>query len=34
MQQELASDGEKRIVFTRPIFEGLEDLEEEEYGLA
>ncbi|GFS30531.1 auxin transport protein [Actinidia rufa] len=34
MRQELASDGEKKIVLTRPIFEGLEDVEEEEDGLA
>ncbi|PSR87753.1 Auxin transport protein like [Actinidia chinensis var. chinensis] len=34
MRQELASDGEKRIVLTRSIFEGLEDVEEEVDGLA
>ncbi|CBI16927.3 unnamed protein product, partial [Vitis vinifera] len=34
MRQELASDGGERIVVTRPLLEGLEDVEEEEDGLA
>ena len=34
MRQELASDGGERIVVARPILEGLEDVEEEEDGLA
>ncbi|KAM6549341.1 hypothetical protein CsatB_021017 [Cannabis sativa] len=34
MRQELASDGGERIVVTRPLLEGLEDVEEEEGGLA
>ncbi|XP_052195482.1 auxin transport protein BIG isoform X2 [Diospyros lotus] len=33
-RQELASDGGERIVVARPILEGLEDVEEEEDGLA
>lgn len=34
MRQELASDGGERIVVSQPILEGLEDVEEEEDGLA
>ncbi|KAL5582074.1 hypothetical protein UlMin_014516 [Ulmus minor] len=34
MRQELASDGGERIVVARPLLEGLEDVEEEEDGLA
>ncbi|XP_020540052.1 auxin transport protein BIG isoform X2 [Jatropha curcas] len=34
MRRELASDGGERIVVARPILEGLEDVEEEEDGLA
>ncbi|KAJ9147476.1 hypothetical protein P3X46_029633 [Hevea brasiliensis] len=34
MRQELASDGGERIVVAQPILEGLEDVEEEEDGLA
>ncbi|KAJ4833094.1 hypothetical protein Tsubulata_001074 [Turnera subulata] len=34
MRQELASDGGERIVLARPTLEGLEDVEEEEDGLA
>ncbi|KAE8686089.1 Auxin transport protein BIG [Hibiscus syriacus] len=34
MRQELASDGGERIVVSRPLLEGLEDVEEEEDGLA
>lgn len=34
MRQELASDGGKRIIVAQPILEGLEDMEEEEEGLA
>lgn len=34
MRQELSSDGGERIVVARPILEGLEDMEEEEDGLA
>ncbi|KAK9067154.1 hypothetical protein SSX86_014479 [Deinandra increscens subsp. villosa] len=34
MRQELASDGGKRIVVAQPILEGLDDMEEEEDGLA
>ncbi|KAG6720767.1 hypothetical protein I3842_03G077400 [Carya illinoinensis] len=34
MRQELASHGGERIVVTQPILEGLEDVEEEEDGLA
>ncbi|XP_068642658.1 auxin transport protein BIG [Aristolochia californica] len=34
MRQEVASDGGERIVVSRPIIEGLEDVEEEEDGLA
>ncbi|GJR24096.1 auxin transport protein BIG [Tanacetum coccineum] len=34
MRQELASDGGKRIVVAQPILEGLEEMEEEEEGLA
>ncbi|XP_022727915.1 auxin transport protein BIG-like isoform X2 [Durio zibethinus] len=34
MRQELASDGGKRIVVAQPLLEGLEDVEEEEDGLA
>ncbi|PKA57546.1 Auxin transport protein BIG [Apostasia shenzhenica] len=34
MRQELASDGGERIVVSRPIIEGLEDVEEEEDGVA
>lgn len=34
MRQELASDGGERIVVSRPDLEGLEDVEEEEDGLA
>ncbi|GAV60100.1 ZZ domain-containing protein/E3_UbLigase_R4 domain-containing protein [Cephalotus follicularis] len=34
MRQELASDGGERIVVARPNLEGLEDVEEEEDGLA
>ncbi|GLT56357.1 hypothetical protein SLA2020_294010 [Shorea laevis] len=34
MRQELASDGGERIVVARPVLEGLEDVEEEEDGLA
>lgn len=34
MRRELASDGGERIVVTRPLLEGLEDVEEEEDGLA
>ncbi|KAJ7974259.1 auxin transport protein (BIG) [Quillaja saponaria] len=34
MRQELSSDGGERIVVSRPILEGLEDVEEEEDGLA
>ncbi|XVF31619.1 hypothetical protein REPUB_Repub17cG0006900 [Reevesia pubescens] len=34
MRQELASDGGERIVVARPLLEGLEDVEEEEDGMA
>ncbi|KAI4346740.1 hypothetical protein L6164_007612 [Bauhinia variegata] len=34
MRQELSSDGGERIVVARPILEGLEDVQEEEDGLA
>ncbi|XP_019442749.1 PREDICTED: auxin transport protein BIG-like isoform X1 [Lupinus angustifolius] len=34
MRQELSSDGGKRIVVTQLVFEGLEDVQEEEDGLA
>ncbi|KAI4389290.1 hypothetical protein MLD38_001530 [Melastoma candidum] len=34
MRQELAPDGGERIVVARPILEGLEDVQEEEDGLA
>lgn len=34
MRQELSSDGGERIVVSRPVLEGLEDVEEEEDGLA
>lgn len=34
MRQELASDGGGRIVVAQPVLEGLEDMEEEEDGLA
>ncbi|PON82110.1 E3 ubiquitin ligase, UBR [Trema orientale] len=34
MRQELASDGGERIIVARPLLEGLEDVEEEEDGLA
>ncbi|KAF8012749.1 hypothetical protein BT93_I0796 [Corymbia citriodora subsp. variegata] len=34
MRQELASDGGERIVVAQPVLEGLEDVEEEEDGLA
>lgn len=34
MRQELSSDGGERIVVSRPNLEGLEDVEEEEDGLA
>ncbi|KAI3768455.1 hypothetical protein L2E82_19139 [Cichorium intybus] len=34
MRQELGSDGGKRIVVAQPILEGLEEMEEEEDGLA
>ncbi|GMI69029.1 BIG, LOW PHOSPHATE-RESISTANT ROOT 1, DARK OVER-EXPRESSION OF CAB 1, TRANSPORT INHIBITOR RESPONSE 3 [Hibiscus trionum] len=34
MRQELASDGGERIVVAQPLLEGLEDVEEEEDGLA
>lgn len=34
MRQEVASDGGERIVVAQPIIEGLEDVEEEEDGLA
>ncbi|KAF7130273.1 hypothetical protein RHSIM_Rhsim10G0059600 [Rhododendron simsii] len=34
MRQELASDGGGRIVVTQPLLEGLDDVEEEEDGLA
>ncbi|MQL86782.1 hypothetical protein Taro_019315, partial [Colocasia esculenta] len=34
MHQELASDGGERIVVSRPIIEGLDDVEEEEDGFA
>lgn len=34
MRQELASDGGERIVVSQPVLEGLEDVEEEEVGLA
>uniref|UniRef100_A0A1D1Y594 Auxin transport protein BIG n=1 Tax=Anthurium amnicola TaxID=1678845 RepID=A0A1D1Y594_9ARAE len=34
MRQELASDGGERIVVSQPIIEGLDDVEEEEDGLA
>ncbi|XP_042518404.1 auxin transport protein BIG isoform X2 [Macadamia integrifolia] len=34
MRQELASDGGERIIVARPVIEGLEDVEEEEDGLA
>jgi len=34
MRRELASDGGERIVVARPVLEGLEDMEEEEDGLA
>jgi len=34
MRQELSSDGGERIVVSRPILEGFEDVEEEEDGLA
>ncbi|XP_071733833.1 auxin transport protein BIG [Rutidosis leptorrhynchoides] len=34
MWQEMASDGGKRIVVAQPILEGLEEMEEEEEGLA
>lgn len=33
-RQELSSDGGERIVVSRPILEGLEDVQEEEDGLA
>ncbi|XP_022771848.1 auxin transport protein BIG-like isoform X2 [Durio zibethinus] len=34
MRQELASDGGERIVVARPLLDGLEDVEEEEDGMA
>lgn len=34
MRQELASDGGERIIVSQPLLEGLEDMEEEEDGLA
>ncbi|XP_015696271.2 auxin transport protein BIG [Oryza brachyantha] len=34
MRQEFASDGGRRIVVSQPIIEGLDDMEEEEDGLA
>lgn len=34
MRQEVASDGGERIVLARPVLEGMEDVEEEEDGLA
>lgn len=34
MRQEMSSDGGERIVVSRPLLEGLEDVEEEEDGLA
>ncbi|XP_058115199.1 auxin transport protein BIG [Magnolia sinica] len=34
MRQEVASDGGERIVVSQPVIEGLEDVEEEEDGLA
>lgn len=34
MRQELSSDGGERIVVSRPVLEGLEDVQEEEDGLA
>lgn len=34
MRQEFASDGGERIVVSQPVLEGLEDMEEEEDGLA
>ncbi|KAI4352365.1 hypothetical protein L6164_006625 [Bauhinia variegata] len=34
MRQELSSDGGERIVVARPVLEGLEDVQEEEDGLA
>ncbi|XP_023737665.1 auxin transport protein BIG [Lactuca sativa] len=34
MQEEMASDGGKRIVVSQPLLEGLEEMEEEEEGLA
>ncbi|XVF71321.1 hypothetical protein PTKIN_Ptkin12aG0027900 [Pterospermum kingtungense] len=34
MRQEMASDGGERIVVSRPLLEGLEDVEEEEDGMA
>lgn len=34
MRQELASDGGERIVVAQPVLEGLEDVQEEEDGLA
>ncbi|XP_050227128.1 auxin transport protein BIG [Mercurialis annua] len=34
MRQELAADGGERIVVARPVLEGLDDVEEEEGGLA
>ncbi|KAK7295546.1 hypothetical protein RJT34_18456 [Clitoria ternatea] len=34
MHQELSSDGGERIVVARPVLEGLEDVQEEEDGLA
>lgn len=34
MRQEVASDGGERIIVSQPIIEGLEDMEEEEDGIA
>lgn len=34
MRQELSSDGGERIVVSRPVLEGLDDVQEEEDGLA
>lgn len=34
MRQEFSSDGGRRIVVSQPIIEGLDDVEEEEDGLA